>query len=168
MAEATYEFLTLGREGDHPEIGELREGEVVVNIVDGRLWIGDAFSIPLELGGNAQEHLISEGGRSNYISIEVSSPGVFPIELPDPNEVVPGTYRELTLHLWYPAEYEIPGSDPVAHVTYPVEWDQDSQPLDEEDSPFITLRGANRHVVFKLFAFGPRQFWFGKVIWVSR
>lgn len=168
MAEAEFQLLTLGREGDRPLVGELQEGEVTINVVDGRLWVGDEFSIPVELGGNAQESLISEFERSNYMSVEVSSPGVFPIEIPDPNLITPGTYRELLLHLWYPSDYAIPGSDPVAHVTFPVEWDIASQPADVEDNPFLTLRGANRHVVFKLFAFGPRQFWFGKVIWISR
>lgn len=168
MAEATFQLLTLGREGDQPLVGELQAGEVTINTVDGRIWAADEFSIPVELGGNAQESVIGDTTRSNYVSIEVSSPGVFPIELPDPNLITPGTYRELCLHLWYPSSYAIPESDPVTHVTFPVEWDKVSQPPDIVENPFITLRGANRHVVFKLFAFGPRQFWFGKIIWVSR
>jgi len=168
MPEAFYQFLTLNREMDSPEIGELREGEITINLANGRLWVGDEFSVPVELGGNSQERLVSlGGGNSNYISVEVSSPEVFPISIPDPNSLTPGTYRELYLHVWYPQTYMIPNHEPVGYVTSPIEWDAESHPPGME-IPFIRLRGAGKHLVFKLFAFGPRQSWFGKVIWVSR
>ena len=166
MAEASYEFLTLNRESDHPLIGELREGEVTINVVDGRLWVGDEFSNPVELGGNAHERIISNSSRSNYISVEVSGADVFPVEIPDPNEITPGTYRELFILMTYLGTYVAPNTPPQAYFTNSILWD--SGDYNEEDkTPPEYVAAANVKILYKLFSFGPQTTWYGKIAWIN-
>lgn len=170
MPEASYEFLTLNRESDAPLIGELREGEVTINIVDGRIWVGDEFSNPVELGGNCHESIISNGLRSNYISVEVISADIFPIDIPDPNLVSPGTYREISLLMIYPSEYTQFTQTPQTFFKYPIIWnDSDYDRTDPQNplSPPQYIGSAGVKVLYKLFAFGQQTSWYGKIAWIN-
>lgn len=170
MPEASYEFLTLNRESDSPLIGELREGEVTINIVDGRIWVGDEFSNPVELGGNAHESIISNGSRSNYISVEVSSSDIFPIDIPNPNSITPGTYRELSLLMIYPSEYAPPETPPQTYFKYPILWDDSDYDLTDPQTPLSPpqyVGAAGVKVLYKLFTFGQQTSWYGKIAWIN-
>lgn len=170
MPEGSFQFLTLGREADTPLIGELREGEVTINVVDGRLWVGDEFSNPIELGGNCQESLISTGSRSNYIYVEVNDPGAFPVEIPDPNQVVPGTYRELFVMMVYSDEYDISNLPPTIYFTNTILWDDSDYDITNPDEPLAPpsyIGAPNVKVLYKLFSFGPQTSWYGKIAWIN-
>lgn len=168
MPSADYQFLTLNRERDKPEVGELREGEVVINLVDGRAWVGDEFSVPVELGKNSREGIISNALRSNYVEVTATEGGDFPIRLPDPSEILPGVYMELSILINYADTYDILVDPPVAYTDQIIKWDKLDQPQEDDLTPFESYGETNTQFIFKLYAFGPREYWFGKVIWADR
>lgn len=170
MPEAAYQFLTLNKEQDEPEVGELREGEVVINLVDGRLWVGDEFAVPIELGKNARTGIVSNNPlASNYTEVTMVDSGDFPINLPNPNEVLPGTYQELTFLMSYANEY-VYAEPPSGFANQTIKWDKIDQPLITDPTPLEYYSSATppTEFIFKLYAFGPREHWFGKVIWADR
>lgn len=167
MPEASYQFLTLNREQDTPEIGELREGEAVINLVSGRIWVGDAFQVPIELGKNSREGIISNASNSNFIQLDVTGPDDFPINVSDPRLVPPGTYVETMVLVSYAAEYSN-DTPPTTYVNHTIRWHAMDQPLVTDPTPLETYSDSATSFIFKLYAFGPREHWFGKVIWADR
>ena len=180
MAEATFQQLTTLLPGEEPFIGDLEEGEVCINVADGRIWAGDSISTPVELGGAVKNHPIGPLLTSNCLDVDVSSPDNLPISNTNPLDIPPGYYREQRILLRFP---EIPLENFVTYFDYPVNWgsetiwkaystgftwgggDEVLNPT--SNNPIDFYKAPGRIILVEMSSFGPNAYWMGRVLWVN-
>lgn len=151
MSEISLSILNTGISGEEPFSGDLIEGELAANSSDGRIWIGDSFGNPVELGGNVKSAPM--GVDLNYFAIDFSDANNLPIPIPDPKEVEPNCYRSIRILAIYNSDS--PGN---VYFDYPINWGIDGD-------PFAEANEAGKLYCIELFRFGPDTEWFGKIIW---
>lgn len=180
MAEATFQQLTTLLPGEEPFIGDLDEGELCVNVADGRVWAGDSISTPVELGGAVKNKPIGSLLTSNYLDVDVTSADNLPIANTNPLDIPPGYYREQRILLRF---VQTPTSDFSVYFDYPVNWGIDDNwktyPLgltwggDGEitdpsaTNPVDFYKAKGRIILVELSSFGPSEYWMGRVLWVN-
>lgn len=174
--EATVQILSTPLPGEEPFIGDAEESELIANSSDGRLWIGNVSSNPIELGGSCVNKPINGNLFSgNYLDLDVTNPDNMPIPVPDPNNVPPGFYRELRILLRFvgnPLEtlttyfdYDVDWGDPSFWSASQETWgglnrQQYSSPLD-----FYAKSGSV--AMIELSCFGPSPAWRARLLWAK-
>jgi len=181
MAEATFQQLTTLLPGEEPFIGDLDEGEVCINVADGRLWAGDSLGTPVELGGAVKNSPIGSLSTSNYLEVDLSSPDNLPISNTDPLDIPPGYYREQRILLKFPAGVE--PSTIVSYFDFDVDWGSvviwkatgsaftwggEQENLDPSaTNPIDFYKNPGKTILIELSSFGPSASWMGRVLWVK-
>ncbi len=118
MSQASIQILSSNVIGEEPFIGDLDEGELLVNNADGRIWAGDSIGSPVELGGSVKNNPMGPLRFSNFIRVDVSNPDNLPISNTNPLQIPEGYYREMRILITFP-------QDPVSNVVYfdyPIDW----------------------------------------------
>ena len=180
MAEATQQQITTSLPGEEPFIGDLDEGEICVNVADGRIWSGDSIGTPVELGGAVKNSPMGSLLSSNYLDVDVTSADNLPIANTNPLDIPPGFYREQRIFLRFT---QTPLQNFQTYFDYPVNWGVDaswkfgtsvitwggdSDQLDfEADNPIDFYRAQGRKILVELSSFGPSAEWIGRLLWVS-
>ena len=180
MAEATHQQITTSLPGEEPFIGDLDEGEICVNVADGRIWSGDSIGTPIELGGAVKNSPMGSLLTSNYLDVDVTSAGNLPIANTNPLDIPPGFYREQRIFLRFT---QTPLQNFQTYFDYPVNWGVDaswkfgtsvvtwggdSDQLDfQADNPIDFYRAQGRKILVELSSFGPSAEWVGRLLWVS-
>lgn len=180
MAEATLQQITTSLPGEEPFIGDLSEGEICVNVVDGRIWAGDSISTPIELGGAVKNRPIGPLLSSNYLDIDITSADNLPVPNTNPLDVPPGFYREQRIFLKF---VQNPLQNFSTYFDYPVDWGVDSswkfgtnvitwggdsdQLNFAANNPIDFYKAQGRKILVELSSFGPSTKWIGRLLWVS-
>lgn len=180
MAEATFQQLTTLLPGEEPFIGDLEEGELCVNIADGRAWVGDSLNTPIELGGAVKNCPMGQLLTSNYLEIDVTSPDNLPIANTNPLDIPPGYYREERILLNFP---QTPLENLTTYFDYPVDWGSEviwranstgftwgggNEILNSTaDNPIDYFKAQGRIILIELSSFGPSPYWMGRILWVN-
>jgi hypothetical protein len=175
MAEATFQQLTTLLPGEEPFIGDLEEGEVCINVADGRIWAGDSVGSPVELGGAVKNNPTGSLLTCNYLDVDVSSPDNLPISNTNPLDIPPGYYRQNSILLRFPES--LPQTT-TTYFDYPVDWGSEaiwkSSPVTwggdgdvTADNPIDFYKAPGRIIFIELSSFGPNTHWMGRVIWVN-
>jgi hypothetical protein len=180
MAEATLQQITASLPGEEPFIGDLDEGEICVNVADGRVWAGDSIGTPVELGGAVKNSPIGPLLYSNYLDVDVTSADNLPIANTNPLDIPPGYYRKQRILLRF---VQNPPQNFQTYFDYPVNWGVDvswkfgtnvmtwggnTNQLDfEADNPIDFYRAQGRKILVELSSFGPSSEWIGRLLWVS-
>ena len=181
MAEATLQVLTTSLPGEQPFIGDLQEGEVCVNVADGRLWTGDAIGTPVELGGATKNSPMGPLAASNYLEVDVTAADNLPIANTDPLLIPPGFYQQSRILLRFT---QTPLENFQTYFDYPVEWGPitfwrpelntltwggDAQGINTSaTNPIDFYKTQGRVVLIELSSFGPNAYWMGRVLWVNQ
>lgn len=180
MAEATQQQITTSLPGEEPFIGDLDEGEICVNVADGRIWSGDSIGTPVELGGAVKNRPMGSLLTSNYLDVDVTLADNLPIANTNPLDIPPGFCREQRIFLRFT---QTPLQNFQTYFDYPVNWGVDaswkfgtsvitwggdSDQLDfEADNPIDFYRAQGRKILVELSSFGPSTEWIGRLLWVS-
>lgn len=180
MAEATHQQITTSLPGEEPFIGDLDEGELCINVADGRIWSGDSIGTPVELGGAVKNYPMGPLLTSNYLDVDVTSADNLPISNTNPLDVPPGYYREQRIFLRFT---QAPLQNFQTYFDYPVNWGVeaswkfdtsvttwggDSGQLNfEADNPVDFYKAQGRKILIELSSFGPSAEWIGRLLWVS-
>ena len=151
MSEISLSILNTGISGEEPFSGDLKEGELAGNSSDGRLWIGDPFGNPVEIGGSVKSAPM--GVDLNYFVMDFSNSSNLPIPIPDPSQVEENSYRSIRILAIFNANS--PGN---IYFDYPINWGIDQD-------PFAESIPSGKIYCIELFRFGPDSEWYGKVIW---
>lgn len=170
--EATVQFNSTPLRGEEPFIGDLAEGEPLVNISDGRFWVGGLGGIPIELGGSAKNRPTGDLYTSNYYEVDLSSPDNLPIANTDPTLIPSGNYREARVLIKFS---ETPQVGFQSYFDYEVDWGLESNwkihPVgtyeDVADNPIDYYKAKGRVIMVELSSFGPNTSWKGRVLWVN-
>jgi hypothetical protein len=180
MAEATFQHITTGLPGEEPFIGDLDEGEVCINVADGRLWTGDSIGTPIELGGAVKNCPMGPLLTSNYLDVEITSPDNLPIANTNPLDIPPGFYREqrifirftqnplqnFSTYFDYPVNWGVDASWKFG--TSVITWGGDANLLDfNATNPIDFYKGQGRKILVELSSFGPSAEWIGRLLWVN-
>jgi hypothetical protein len=160
MAEATFQNITLPLLGEEPFIGDLDEGEIAINVADGRVWAGDSIGTPVELGGAVKNRPIGPLFSSNYLDVELTSPDNLPISNTNPLDVAPGFYREERILIRFTQN---PLQNFSAYFDYPVDWGVEWTTT----NPIDFYKGQGKKILVELSSFGPSTEWIGRLLWVS-
>jgi hypothetical protein len=160
MAEATLQLITTSLPGEEPFIGDLDEGEVCINVADGRMWAGDSINTPVELGGAVKNKPMGPLLTSNYLDVELTSPDNLPISNTNPLDIPPGFYREQRILVRFTQD---PLENFSAYFDYPVNWGTEWV----ETNPIDFYKGQGRKILVELSSFGPGAEWIGRLLWVS-
>jgi hypothetical protein len=180
MAEATLQQITTSLPGEEPFIGDLDEGEMFINVADGRVWSGDSIGTPIELGGAVKNCPMGPLLTSNYLDVDVTSADNLPIANTNPLDIPAGFYREQRILLRFTQN---PLQNFSTYFDYPVNWGVDAswkfgtsvitwggntdQLNFEADNPIDFYKGQGRKVLIELSSFGPSSEWIGRLLWVS-
>ena len=180
MAEATHQQITTSLPGEEPFIGDLDEGEICVNVADGRIWSGDSLGTPIELGGAVKNSPIGSLLTSNYLDVDVTSADNLPIANTNPLDIPPGFYREQRILLRFT---QSPLQNFQTYFDYPVNWGveaswklgssvmtwggESDQLNFEADNPVDFYKAQGRRILVELSSFGPSSEWIGRLLWVS-
>jgi hypothetical protein len=180
MAEATLQQITTSLPGEEPFIGDLDEGEMFINVADGRVWSGDSIGTPIELGGAVKNCPMGPLLTSNYLDVDVTSADNLPISNTNPLDIPSGFYREQRILLRFTQN---PLQNFSTYFDYPVNWGVDAswkfgtsvitwggntdQLNFEADNPIDFYKGQGRKVLIELSSFGPSSEWIGRLLWVS-
>lgn len=171
MAEATLQVITTSIPGEEPFIGDLEEGEVCINVADGRIWSGDSILTPIELGGATKNKPIGSLLTSNYLDVEVTSPDNLPIANTNPLEVPVGFYREQRILLRFS---QVPLINFAAYFDFPVDWGIPSSwkftttgITSSANNPIDYYKAQGRQILIELSTFGPSASWMGRLLWVN-
>lgn len=180
MAEATHQQITTSLPGEEPFIGDLDEGEICVNVADGRIWSGDSIGTPIELGGAVKNSPMGSLLTSNYLDVDVTSADNLPIANTNPLDILPGFYREQRIFLRFT---QTPLQNFQTYFDYPVNWGVDaswkfgtsvvtwggdSDQLNfQADNPIDFYKAQGRKILVELSSFGPSAEWVGRLLWVS-
>ena len=182
MAEATFQQITTSLPGEEPFIGDLEEGEVCVNVADGRIWTGDSVSTPVELGGAVKNSPIGSLLTSNYLDVDVTSADNLPIANTNPLNIPQGYYREHRIlirfvqnidqiqnfqtYFDYPVNWGVEASWKFG--TNVITWGGDYDELDfSATNPVDFYKAQGRKILVELSSFGPSTEWIGRLLWVS-
>lgn len=160
MAEATFQNITLPFEGEEPFIGDLNEGEIAINVADGRVWAGDSIGTPIELGGAVKNRPMGSLFFSNYLDVEITSPDNLPISNTNPLDVAPGFYQEERILIRFTQN---PLQNFSTYFDYPVNWGVDWTTT----NPIDFYKGQGKKILIELSSFGPSTEWIGRLLWVS-
>ncbi len=179
MSQASIQILSSNVVGEEPFIGDLDEGELLVNNADGRIWAGDSIGSPVELGGSVKNNPMGALRFSNFIRVDVSNPDNLPISNTNPLQIPEGYYREMRILITFP-------QDPVSNVVYfdyPIDWGakdawfikssgitwgQGLVAVDENaDNPIDAYRAQGRQIMMELSSFGPADSWMGRLLWIN-
>jgi hypothetical protein len=180
MAEATLQQITASLPGEEPFIGDLDEGEICVNVADGRVWAGDSIGTPVELGGAVKNSPIGPLLYSKYLDVDVTSADNLPIANTNPLDIPSGYYREQRILLRF---VQAPLQSFQTYFDYPVNWGVDASwklgtsvitwggntgQLDfGADNPIDFYKAQGRKILVELSSFGPSAEWIGRLLWVS-
>lgn len=180
MAEATHQQITTSLPGEEPFIGDLDEGEICINVADGRIWAGDAIGVPVELGGAVKNAPMGPLLTSNYLDVDVTSADNLPIANTNPLDIPPGFYREQRILLRFT---QTPPQSLQTYFDYPINWGVEAswkfgtsvitwggnvEDLDfQADNPIDFYRAQGRKILVELSSFGPSAEWTGRLLWVS-
>lgn len=180
MAEATFQHITTSLPGEEPFIGDLDEGEICVNVADGRMWSGDGAGFPIELGGAVKNHPMGSLLTSNYLEVEVTSPDNLPISNTNPLDIPEGFYKQNRILLRFT---QAPLQNFSTYFDYPVNWGVEASwkfgtsvitwggegdQLDfNATNPIDFYKSQGRKILIELSSFGPSAEWIGRVLWVS-
>tara|TARA_Y100000389_G_scaffold204950_1_gene261161 strand:- start:216 stop:764 length:549 start_codon:yes stop_codon:yes gene_type:complete len=179
MSQASIQILSSNIIGEEPFIGDLDEGELLVNNADGRIWAGDSIGSPIELGGSVKNNPMGPLRFSNFIRVDVSNPDNLPISNTNPLQIPEGYYREMRILITFP-------QNPVSNVVYfdyPIDWGakdswlikssgitwgQGIATVDEDaDNPIDAYRAQGRQIMMELSSFGPTNSWMGRLLWIN-
>ncbi len=182
MAEATHQQITTSLPGEEPFIGDLDEGELCINVADGRIWTGDSIGTPLELGGAVKNFPIGPLLTSNFLDVDVTAPDNLPIANTNPLDIPLGFYREQRVLLRFTQSLQQLQTFQT-YFDYPVNWGVDSSwkfgtsvitwggDLDQlnfqADNPIDFYKAQGRKILVELSSFGPSTEWIGRLLWVS-
>ena len=180
MAEATIQSVTTSLSGEEPFIGDLSEGEVCVNVADGRIWSGDSEGVPIELGGAVKNSPMGNLLTSNYLDVDVTLSSNLPISNTNPMNVPPGFYRSHKILIRFT---QVPLENFNTYFDYPVNWGEEAfwKPdirrftwggitdlLNiDADNPIDLYKAQGRSILVELSSFGPNPEWIGQVLWVN-
>jgi hypothetical protein len=169
MAEATIKLISSPVPGEEPFIGDLLESEVFINTADGRMWSGDSFGAPVELGGAVKNSPIGPLFTSTYLDVELTSPDNLPIANTNPLDIPPGFYREYRILIRFTQN---PLNNFSAYFDYPINWGLESLWKPQNASfqiknPIDLYKAQGRKILIELSSFGPSTEWVGRVLWVS-
>jgi hypothetical protein len=160
MAEATFQNITLSLPGEEPFIGDLDEGEVAINVADGRVWAGDSIGTPIELGGAVKNKPMGSLLSSNYLDVELTSPDNLPISNTNPLDIAPGFYREERILIRFTQN---PLQNFSTYFDYPIDWGVEWA----STNPIDFYKGQGKKILVELSSFGPSAEWIGRLLWVS-
>lgn len=180
MAEATHQQITTSLPGEEPFVGDLDEGEICINVADGRIWSGDSIGTPIELGGAVKNSPMGSLLTSNYLDVDVTSADNLPIANMNPLDIPPGFYREQRIFIRFT---QTPLQNFQTYFDYPINWGVDSawkfgtsaitwgrsadQLIFEADNPIDFYKAQGRKILVELSSFGPSAEWVGRLLWVS-
>ena len=180
MAEATHQQITTPLPGEEPFIGDLSEGEICINVADGRIWSGDGIGTPIELGGAVKSLPMGSLLFSNYLDVDVTSADNLPIANTNPLDVPPGFYREHRIFLRFT---QTPLQNFQTYFDYPINWGVEAgwkfgtsvitwggdvdQLNFQANNPIDFYKAQGRKILVELSSFGPAAAWIGRLLWVS-
>lgn len=180
MSQASIQLLSTSLTGEEPFIGDLFEGEAVVNVADGRVWAGDPLGNPVELGGAVKNKPIGSLIKSNYLSLDVTDPNNLPIANTNPMDVPEGFYRENKILLKFS---QTPPEGFYTYFDYEVKWGEksfwypdfseftwggNSDLINQDaDNPIDLYKTQGRQILIELSTFGPNTYWMGRVLWIN-
>ncbi len=169
MAEATLQNLTTSLPGEEPFIGDLDEGEVCVNVADGRIWAGDSIGTPVELGGAVKNSPMGALLTSNYLEVDVTNADNLPIANTNPLNIPSGFYREERILLRFTQN---PLENFSTYFDYPVNWGDEilwnpASVATDTDNPIDFYKAQGRIILVELSSFGPNAYWMGRLLWVN-
>jgi hypothetical protein len=169
MSEATIKLISTPVPGEEPFIGDLSEGEIFTNTADGRAWVGDSTSTPIELGGSVKNKPVGSLLTSNYTDVELTSADNLPVPNTNPLNVPIGFYSENRILLRFTQNLIQNFS---SYFDYPVNWGEESlwKPTGTSVSirnPIDLYKAKGRRILIELSSFGPSTEWIGRVLWVS-
>lgn len=170
--EASVQFSSTPLRGEEPFIGDLAEGEPLVNTSDGRFWVGGSNGVPVELGGAAKDRPMGDLYTSNYYEVDLSSPDNLPIANTDPLLIPPGIYREARILIKFS---ETPQVGFQSYFDFVVDWGlesnwkihQENIYNDIAENPIDYYKDQGRVILVELSSFGPNPSWKGRVLWVN-
>lgn len=171
MTEAIISPNYLSAPGSEPFIGDLGASEELYNVTDGRLWVGDESSTPIEIGGNCKNRPIGPAAFTCYASVDITNPDNLPISNSNPNSIPAGFYSEIRMLINFADE---PLTGFSAYFDYEIDWGDEltwkelgaaSTPLADNPIDYYSARG--RKILIELCSYGPSQAWIGRVIWVN-
>lgn len=181
MAEATVQLLTTNLSGEEPFIGDLSEGEPFINVADGRIWGGDSFGAPVELGGAVINKPVGNLFTSNYLEVDASIPANLPISNTNPSIIPPGYYQEKRILLRFS---QAPPSNFSTYFDYDVDWGNEVLWKGASDgltwggqielfdtqatNPIDYYKAQGRAILIELSSFGPEISWIGRILWVNQ
>ncbi len=170
MAEATHQQITTSLPGEEPFIGDLDEGEICVNVADGRIWSGDSIGSPIELGGAVKNSPMGSLLTSNYLDVDVTSADNLPIANTNPLDIPPGFHRAQRIFLRFT---QTPLQNFQTYFDYPINWGVDaswkfgtsvitwggdSDQLDfQADNPIDFYKAQGRKILVELLEDGPAR-----------
>jgi hypothetical protein len=170
MASGTIQALSTPLSGEQPFIGDLLEGELVVNTADGRAWVGDAIGSPIELGGAAKNKPIGISFSSNYIDVDLTNPLNLPISNSNPAVIPNGFYQEARFILRFPSNLSVLSTS-TPYFDYSINWGLksmwDPTSTSTSNNPIDHYKRANQVLVVELSSFGPSTEWMGRLIWAK-
>jgi hypothetical protein len=180
MAEATLQQITASLPGEEPFIGDLDEGEICVNVADGRVWAGDSIGSPVELGGAVKNAPIGPLLYSNYLDVDITVADNLPIANTNSLDIPPGYHRKQRILLRF---VQNPLQNFQTYFDYPVNWglaetwkfgitaanwSGDINQLDfTADNPIDFYKTQGRKILVELSSFGPSSEWIGRLLWVN-
>lgn len=170
MPEGTFQVLSTPLSGEQPFNGDLLEGEIAVNTVDGRIWTGDPNSFPVELGGAVKNRPVGTSYVSNYVEVDLSFAYNLPISNLDPSLIPVGFYQECRYILKFPTDISMVSSF-TSYFDYPINWGLKSiwDPTQSAtyDNPIDRYKKENQVLVIELSSFGPSNEWMGRLLWAK-
>jgi hypothetical protein len=180
MAEATHQQITTPLPGEEPFIGDLDEGEICINVADGRIWSGDSIGTPVELGGAVKNHPMGPLLTSNYLDVDITSADNLPVANTNPLDIPVGFHRSHRILLRFT---QIPLENFQTYFDYPVNWGVESSwkfgtsvitwggDVNQLDftatNPVDFYKAQGRRILIELSSFGPSTEWIGRLLWVS-
>jgi len=169
MPEATIQSLTTNLPNEEPFIGDGDSGEIATNQADGRVWVFDESTEPVELGGACVRiPLGSNLYASNHLDLDVTNPENLPIPVPNPLSTPDRTVRTFRILMRFVQQ---PLTSFASYFDYEVDWgnpslwNPDNTP--NVDNPIDLYASLGSSVLVEMTSYGPMPKWLGRVIWAE-
>lgn len=166
MPEVSIQHLATNQSGIEPSLGDLLYGELMVNTAEGRLWTGDEFGVPIEIGGAVKNHPIGDELSSNYVVLSLETTEDLPIRTIDPLSVLPGFYTKVLYLIEVKSESLSITFDHL--INWGTNWGIDLDPSDPQASdPLNKFKSLGRKFIIELSTFGQSPELIGRVLWIN-
>jgi hypothetical protein len=168
MPEVSLQHLTTNVTGIEPNIGDSLYGELIINVADGRIWVGDENQLPVELGGSVRRFAMGDPNYSNYTLWTIASPENLPIRTIDPTSTTPNFYTRNVYLI------EVLSDDVSVTFDHSIDWGLgfktygDVVPTDPNaTNPIDVFKQNGRKYLIELSTFGRSAQLIGRLLWMS-